>query len=100
MTPVTWSEDNVLKILSSAENVTKKDGNEKEKVYESHTYCMNIKYMVKSDGKNSSNWVDLHSNDPQEDIKELPIEIQKPFKNVVNKDNKTKVEKQDIKEIK
>jgi len=74
---VTWSEDNVLKILSSAENVTKKD--EKDKVYERHTYCMNIKYLIKNDGSNSSQWIDMHSSDPSDDIKELPSQIQKPF---------------------
>lgn len=60
---------------------------------------MNIKYMIKNDDKNSSQWVDMHSSDPADDIKELPTEVQKPFSNVVNKDNKTKTEKMDIKEI-
>jgi len=36
---------------------------------------MNIKYMIKNDDKNSSQWVDMHSSDPADDIKELPTEV-------------------------
>jgi len=33
---------------------------------------MNIKYMIKNEGGNSSQWIDMHSSDPSDDIKEMP----------------------------
>ena len=39
MGDTTWAEENVLKIISTASNVTRE---EKENVYQSQIYCLNV----------------------------------------------------------
>ena len=45
MGDVTWQQENVLKYLSTAANVTRAD---KQNIYQSKLYCLNVKYKIKN----------------------------------------------------
>ena len=64
-----WVEDNIDEILNSAALQTHTD---KEDVYESRSYCLNIKYREKA---SSQEFSPLHSKDAQEgdDAIEVPV---------------------------
>ena len=77
---VTWEEQNVMKIVENAANVTKTD---KENIYQSTKYCLNVNYKIKNPG-NETKFMELHStDDPNDDVIEVGKEGQKPFQNII-----------------
>lgn len=79
---ITWEEQNVLKIVGQASNLTK---TEKENIYQSGLYCLNVNYKIKNPG-NETKWRELHStDDPSDDIIEVPIHGQRPFEKMASK---------------
>lgn len=82
---ITWEEQNVLKIIGESSNLTK---TEKELIYKSQMYCLNLNYKIKNDGGNASKWMELHStDDPNDDIIDVPLYGQKPFHELYEKLN-------------
>lgn len=69
---ITWDENSVLKILGNSANLTKTD---RELIYQSPLYCLNINYKINNPDNNSSKWMELHStDDPNDDIIDVPIQ--------------------------
>lgn len=74
---VTWEEQNVLKIIGQSANFSKTD---RENIYHSEMYCLNVNYRIKNPS-NTTQWMSLHSSDdPNDDIIDVPVHGQTPFK--------------------
>jgi hypothetical protein len=72
---VTWEENNVMNIIANAANLTKTD---KENIYQSQMYCLNVNYRIKNPGGNTTQYTELHSEE-RDDMVEVPIGGLKPF---------------------